>query len=176
MIESYSVHIGKILVMMGLVLHAIVGILVLVNVFTDINYFGRLNFNTMLAHIHFPILLGIIPYLVGLVFWIIGKHGDWELKKLRGSTKAIIPVKTLFLPGSSYSIGRWVDDSSFSSFRVECTIRSKKGREITAKSRRLVIRKGLFQTLPVYPYLDYKAVVYQNPKKPHNFAVEVTLP
>jgi hypothetical protein len=171
MIESYSVYVGKIFIMIGLALHVVFAALALVSVFVDIQ-----RLNNMLDIIHIPILLGGIPYLVGLVFLIIGKCGDRKLKKFKENAKAIIPVKTLFLPGPSYAYGQWVDDRSFSSFRVECTIRSKKGREIVIKSRRLIIRKGLLQALPIYPHLDYEAVVYQNPARRHDFAVEILLP
>ncbi|MCL2350167.1 MAG: hypothetical protein FWC67_01675 [Defluviitaleaceae bacterium] len=127
----------------------------------------------------FVLFIALIPIFIGFFLIIAGKYGDSKLKRLKKTGKAIVPVKIVTRSSGSYaSLSRfWIDDGSpkYASFRVICILKNSKGKEIIVKSRKLAVCEGTFRIVPQHEVVPCEAMVYLNPRKPHDFAVDVWL-
>jgi len=112
-------------------------------------------------------------FTLGLIWFVVGKYGDAKLKRLKEIGKAWVPAKTVMLP-SLLSTHSFTGDT-YKAFRVECTLRNTKGKEIVVKSRKMAVCTGLFTIIPQSAQTMCEAIVYVNPNKPYDFAVEVSI-
>ena len=110
-------------------------------------------------------------FLLGSILFIIGKYGDIKIRRLREVGKQYRPI-TIKIRHGSLTTHSFTKDM-YKSFWIECILLNSRGNEIVLRSRRLAICKGAFTIIPQSIDMMCEAVVYINPKKSYDFAIDV---
>ncbi|MCL2396958.1 MAG: hypothetical protein FWC93_02725 [Defluviitaleaceae bacterium] len=160
-VKSYWGYTGKIFMMLALIFPAFL-------------LFARLIDGPAMAgdpRVYALYLLGIGYFTIGFVLFVAGKYGDRKLKRLKKTGKALKPIETTALP--SFISPLAFEGTTYNSFHIKCVLRNARGAETVVKSRRLTVCEGHFFIIPQPAQILCDAVVYVNPRKPYDFAIEV---
>jgi hypothetical protein len=162
-VESYWGHIGK-LYLLGSVLAFVA--------FIPMWYFDFFSFKSDPRTVIIRVFIYTL-FVVGLVLFIAGKAGDRKLKKLKAIGRPFEPIKVIAQPG--FMLRFSFEGKDYESFHVRCEIRDSKGNETIVKSRRLIVVQGMLRIIPQPANILCEAMVYFNPNKRGDFAVDVWL-
>jgi len=125
------------------------------------------------AVVYIFISICLISLFIALIMLVIGKCGDGKLKKLIKTGKAYEPIHTTVF--TSFIYDHSFTGDIYNSFRVKCVVRNAKGGKFTVKSQRLAVCEGWLRIIPQPANVACEAMVYVNPNKPGDFAVEVSM-
>jgi len=138
--------------------------------------YRRLFLRTMPNFVFFTLyIVCLAEFMAGLLLFVLGHCREAKLKRLKKMGKAYMPVMVEVVPREHD--GYWVakiKKRDIKSFTVKCSMRNSKGDEFVIKSGRIAVCNGL-RVVMQPPNVAAEAVVYVNPEKPWDYAVEVKL-